>query len=43
VEVILPSYKMLNVTKNAAGYYKEPNMDIIDLFVGSEGTLGVFT
>ena len=26
--------------KHAAGYYVEPNMDLIDLFIGSEGTLG---
>ena len=43
VEVELPKYKMPNVRKNAAGYYSKPNMDIIDLFIGSEGTLGVFT
>ena len=29
------------LTKNAAGYYCKKNMDAIDLFVGSEGTLGV--
>ncbi|MGB9663656.1 MAG: FAD-binding oxidoreductase [Ignavibacteria bacterium] len=27
--------------KNAAGYFIERNMDLIDLFIGSEGTLGV--
>jgi len=27
-------------TKNAAGYFLKPGMDIIDLFIGSEGTLG---
>jgi D-lactate dehydrogenase (cytochrome) len=27
--------------KHAAGYYFDPNMDAIDLFIGSEGTLGV--
>lgn len=27
--------------KNAAGYYIEENMDLIDLFIGSEGTLGI--
>lgn len=36
----LPVYIMPDV-KNAAGYYVEDNMDLIDLFIGSEGTLGV--
>ncbi len=34
---------VLSLTKNAAGYYCHKNMDIIDLFIGSEGTLGVVT
>jgi len=28
--------------KNAAGYYVQPGMDWLDLFIGSDGTLGVF-
>lgn len=30
-----------NVTKNTAGYLLRPGMDWVDLFIGSEGTLGV--
>jgi len=40
IEGILPNYRMPSV-KNATGYYIEDDMDLIDLFVGSEGTLGV--
>lgn len=29
--------------KNAAGYFIDPNMDLVDLFIGAEGTLGVVT
>ncbi|HLI46744.1 MAG TPA: FAD-binding oxidoreductase [Geobacterales bacterium] len=43
IELELPSYNMPPVEKNAAGYYVKDNMDLIDLFIGSEGTLGVFT
>jgi len=32
-----------SVTKNTAGYFCKENMDAIDLFMGSEGTLGIFT
>jgi len=38
----LPNYKMPNV-KNASGYFVNGAMDAIDLFIGSEGTLGVIT
>jgi len=42
LEVPLPSYN-LPQTKNASGYYTEDNMDAIDLFIGSDGTLGIIT
>ncbi|MGB4047832.1 MAG: FAD-binding oxidoreductase, partial [Kiritimatiellia bacterium] len=29
--------------KNAAGYFVEPDMDLLDLFIGAEGTLGIIT
>ena len=38
----LPNYQMPKV-KNAAGYYAKPNMDLIDLFIGSEGGLAAIT
>lgn len=42
LELTLPNYRMPNV-KHAAGYYCKPNMDLINLFIGAEGTLGVVT
>jgi D-lactate dehydrogenase (cytochrome) len=43
IEARLPSYRMPATRKHAAGYYVAPGMDLIDLFIGSEGTLGVVT
>jgi D-lactate dehydrogenase (cytochrome) len=40
IEGSLPAYRMPGV-KNAAGLYAADDMDLVDLFVGSEGTLGV--
>ncbi|HJZ79551.1 MAG TPA: FAD-binding oxidoreductase [Pyrinomonadaceae bacterium] len=37
----LPTYSMPRVRKHASGYFVAPGMDAIDLFIGSEGTLGV--
>ncbi len=41
--VPIPTYTMPSVPKISAGYYAKPGMDLIDLFIGSEGTLGVIT
>jgi D-lactate dehydrogenase (cytochrome) len=41
IQAKLPTYKMPNVRKHASGYFVAPGMDVIDLFIGSEGTLGV--
>lgn len=39
----LPSIAPPATTKNTAGYFLRPGMDYMDLFIGSEGTLGVVT
>ena len=41
-ELNLPEMRSIQ-TKNAAGYFCKENMDAIDLFIGSEGTLGIIT
>jgi D-lactate dehydrogenase (cytochrome) len=38
----IPSYAM-PATKNAAGFFACDEMDLLDLFIGSEGVLGVFS
>lgn len=43
VEVPVPNYRLPDVVKVSAGYFADPNMDLIDLFIGSEGTLGIIT
>ncbi|HEX9005621.1 MAG TPA: FAD-binding oxidoreductase [Blastocatellia bacterium] len=43
IEARLPSYQMPVTRKHAAGYFVAPGMDALDLFIGSEGTLGVLT
>lgn len=41
LDVQLPSYHLPATRKNASGYFVAPEMDAVDLFIGSEGTLGV--
>jgi D-lactate dehydrogenase (cytochrome) len=39
--VRVPSIHMPDVAKCSAGYFAAPGMDLIDLFIGAEGTLGM--
>ncbi len=41
VDFPVPQIPLPNTTKNTAGYLLSPGMDWVDLFVGSEGTLGI--
>jgi FAD/FMN-containing dehydrogenase len=41
VDFDVPEIPLPNTTKNTAGYLLKPGMDWIDLFAGSEGTLGI--
>ena len=43
IDVPVPSYLMPAVVKRSAGYHAEADMDLIDLFIGSEGSLGIIT
>ncbi len=38
-----PTYERPRVRKNVSGFYNARPLDAIDLFIGSEGTLGVIT
>ncbi len=41
IAVPVPTYRMPDVPKRSAGYFAAAGMDLIDLFIGAEGTLGV--
>ena len=41
IDIQLPELRMPATRKNATGYFVAPEMDAVDLFIGSEGTLGV--
>jgi D-lactate dehydrogenase (cytochrome) len=43
VVIDVPSYRVPDVPKHSAGYAAAPDLDAIDLFIGSEGTLGIVT
>lgn len=42
IKIQKQGYNSLKI-KNAAGYFSSPNMNAIDLFIGSEGTLGAIS
>ena len=43
IDAQVPTYTMPRARKHASGYFAGPHVDAVDLFVGSEGTLGVVT
>jgi len=43
ISIKIPTYKRPNVRKNVSGFYNARPLDAIDLFIGSEGLLGVIS
>ncbi len=43
IRIVPPTYVPPNVRKNVSGFYTSLPLDAIDLFIGSEGTLGVIS
>ena len=41
LDIPVPTYRRPATRKNATGYFVAPDMDALDLFIGSEGTLAV--
>lgn len=43
IDLKVPTYERPDVRKDVSGYFSHKPLDAIDLFIGSEGTLGVIT
>jgi D-lactate dehydrogenase (cytochrome) len=41
IRIEIPTYQIPMLPKVSAGYFTQPHLDLVDLFVGSEGTLAV--
>lgn len=42
-DIPVPTYSVPRDVKSSAGYFAAPDLDAVDLFIGSEGTLGIIT